>query len=117
MKFLCLVLLALGTAGPSAVELRVRPQIMLQRGHIRAEIRVPPHPENRRLDLQWDSDIGSRGRTMPQLDGADAPTLHVLELPGQPAANYVFTATVIGRDGRPRAVIDARIHHPEGELR
>lgn len=96
------------------VALQVRPQIMLQRGDIRIEARVPRDGENRLLSIAWSSDVGSEGATLRQLEGNDALVLHTLWLPSQPAANYVFVATVFNRGGKPRGRAEARVLVPEG---
>lgn len=96
-----------------AVQILVRPLVMLMRGDIRVEVRVPRHAENRILAISWTSDTGSLGSTMRGLDGEDAPVLHTLNLPGQPAANYVFLASVFDTHGKPRGRAEAHIHTPE----
>jgi hypothetical protein len=99
---------------PPVVTLQVRPQVMLQRGDVRAEVRTPRHSENRLLEIAWSSDVGTAGRTMRPLDGEDAPVLQTLDLPGTPAANYLFVATVFNALGKPRGRSEARITVPEG---
>lgn len=81
------------------VVLQVRPIVLIGRGDIRVEARVPRHADNRLLAIAWVSDHGSAGSTQRLLEGADAPVLHTLALPSQPPANYFFTATVFGGDG------------------
>jgi hypothetical protein len=97
----------------SQLTLLVRPQLMLQRGDIRLEARVPRHADNRRLAIAWTSDVGSAGATQRQIDGEDGPVLHVLMLSSQPPANYLFVATVIDRAGKACARAEASIHAPE----
>lgn len=104
-----------GTEQP--VSLIVRPRFMLQRGDVRVEARVSRHDSNRLLAIAWVSDVGTTGSTQRQLDGADAPVLHPLNLPGQPAANYVFVATVFNSLGKSRGRAEARIHAPESDGR
>jgi hypothetical protein len=89
--------------------LLARPTFMLRRGDIRIEVRVLRHADNRRLAIAWTSDVGSAGATQRQIDGQDGPVLHVLTLPSQPAANYLFVATVIDRAGKPRGRAQAQI--------
>lgn len=91
------------------VTLLVRPQVMLQRGDIRVEVRVPPHADNRALAIAWSSDHGTEGSTLRPLEGEDAATLETLTLRSQPPANYLFVATVFGAGGRARGRADARI--------
>lgn len=95
------------------VSLRVRPQVMLQRGDVRVEVRVPRHADNRLLSIAWSSDYGTAGTTLRQLDGDDAAVLHTLNLPSQPPANYVFVAAVFGPAGALRGRDDARIVVPD----
>lgn len=96
---------------PPAVALQVRPLFLLQRGDVRVEVRVPRHAANRRLAIAWISDVGTVGSTQRVLDADDAAVLHTLDLPGTPPANYFFTATVFGSDGKPRGRADARIRN------
>jgi hypothetical protein len=103
----------LHAGAPDAVTLIVRPLVMIQRGDIRIEARVPRHSANRLLAIAWTSDVGTLGSTIRQLDGEDAEVLHTLNLPSQPPSNYTFTATVVGADGKPRGRTEARIHVPD----
>lgn len=100
---------------PPVATLLVRPQVMLQRGDVRVEVRTPRHQDNRLLEIAWSSDVGTAGRTLRPLDGEDAPVLQTLDLPGTPAANYLFIATVFNRLGKARGRAEARIHTPEGD--
>lgn len=102
----------LAAAEPPAVSLQVRPQLMLQRGDVRVEVRVPRHADNRMLSIAWTSDAGTAGSTMRPLEGDDAIVLHTLALASQPAANYLFVATVFNRLGKPRGRAEARIVVP-----
>ena len=96
-----------------AVSLLVRPQVMLRRGDIHVEARVPRAAENRLLSIAWSSDTGTAGSTLRPLEGEDAQVLHTLWLPSQPAANYLFVATVFNTLGKPRGRTEARIHVPD----
>jgi len=100
-------------APPPIVSILVRPQIMLQRGDIRVEVRVPRHRDNRRLLIAWTSDVGTEGSTIRPLEGEDAAVLHVLALPSQPAANYTFVAAVFNSLGKLRGRADGRIVVPD----
>lgn len=95
------------------VSIIVRPQIMISRGDIRVEVRVPHDADNRHLVINWDSIGGSVGETQRQLDGDDAPVLHVLELHAQPPAHYHFFAYLYGQRGELRGRADAEIHTPD----
>jgi hypothetical protein len=99
---------------PPRLVLKVWPSVMLtRREDIRVEARVPRNPENRLLAIAWVSDVGSQGSTLRKLEGDDALVLHTLWLRTQPAANYVFRATVFNRLGQPRARAEARIRVPD----
>jgi hypothetical protein len=98
---------------PPAVSLQVRPLVMLQRGDIRVEVRVPRHGENRLLSIAWSSDIGTAGSTLRPLEGEDAQVLHTLALPSQPAANYLFVAAVFNDAGKLRGRAEAKVVVPE----
>lgn len=112
-----LALLATGGDRSDAIEkpitVTVRPQIMLRRGDIRVEVRIPQDVDNRLLVIAWDSVGGSVGETRRQLDGEDAPVLHVLELRDQPAARYVFVTAIYGQRGELRGRATADIHVPD----
>jgi hypothetical protein len=96
------------------VSMIVRPTIMTQRGDIRVEVRVPRHEANRILSISWVSDgPGTWGTELRQLDGESGPVLHVLWLPGSPAANYYFTASVFDTHGQPRGRAEAKILVPD----
>lgn len=98
---------------PPIVSLVVRPQIMLGRGDIRIEARVPRSADNRLISIAWTSDRGSAGSTLRPLEGEDAMVLHTLWLTSQPAANYLFVATVFNQLGKPRGRAEARIVVPD----
>lgn len=108
------LLAPIAAAPPPVIALTVRPQILASRGDVRVEARVQRHVDNRILAIAWVSDHGTAGSTQRQLEGEHSALLHTLELPAQPSANYYFTATVVGKDGKPRGRADARIVAPEG---
>lgn len=95
------------------VTLQVRPHLMLQRGDMRVEVRVPRHADNRLLSIAWSSDTGSEGSTLRPLEGDDAAVLHTLDLRSQPLGSYLFVATVFNRAGKPRGRAEARVLAPE----
>lgn len=99
--------------GSDVVSLIARPQIMLQRGDVRIEVRVPRHADNRLLSLAWSSDHGTDGASVRPLEGDEAAALQTFSLTSQPAANYLFVATVFGAGGRPRGHAEARIVTPD----
>lgn len=96
-----------------AVDIRVRPQVMLQRGDIRVEVRVARATDNRVLAITWDSLGGSAGSTQRPLDGDNAEVLHTLDLRSQPAAHYRFVATVYTRLGKVAGSAQADILVPD----
>ncbi|HXO85219.1 MAG TPA: hypothetical protein VN803_06815 [Gemmatimonadales bacterium] len=104
---------AVTLAAAEPVALQVRPRVMLQRGDIRIEARVPRDVRNQILAIAWSSDVGSAGVTQRPLEGEDAPVLHVLELRSQPAANYRFVATVYDRAGKIRGRTEATVQIPD----
>lgn len=110
---------AVSAAAPSALpplSLKVQPTFMVaRRGDIRVEARIPRSAENRQLSIAWSSDVGSAGSTQHQIDGEDDAVLHTLNLPSQPAANYLFVAALYDRAGKLRSRQEARIHTPEIE--
>lgn len=107
---------AVVSAAEPAVTIHVRPQIMIRRGDIRVEVRVPRHTDNRMLAIAWISDVGTAGSTVRPLEGEDALVMHVLALPSQPAANYFFTASVFGSSGKLRGRVEARILAPDDRV-
>src|SRR5258708_5710835 len=88
----------------------VRPLILLSRGDVRVEARVPRDTDNRLLAITWSSDVGTAGETIRQLDGEDAAVLHTLWLPNTPPAHYLFLATLIDRHGKIAGRDRAEIH-------
>jgi hypothetical protein len=109
---LCAVL-ALNAASMKAVDVKVRPQIMIGRGDVRAEVRVERNAANRLLVLAWSSDRGIEGQSRWPLEGEDAAVLYVRELPSVPPAHYIFVASVFDAQGKLRAHADARIVTPD----
>jgi hypothetical protein len=103
--------------GAGRVSILVRPAIMLRRGDVHLEVRVPRDADNRLLAIAWNSDAGTAGGTQRRLAGDAAQVLHVLDLPSQPAAHYVFVATVFDRSGMVRDRATAEIHIPDQEIR
>lgn len=110
------VLLALlltgGDRRPEPVErpisLHVRPLLLLSRGDVRVEIRVPRDVDNRAVVLAWASDVSS-GSSAFGIDGEAGPVLFVRELRDQVPANYAFVATLYGAAGEVRGRADAKI--------
>lgn len=92
------ILASLALTTPT-VSLTVRPTIMLQRGDIHVQVRVPPNAQNRILAIAWDSEGGSVGETQRQIAGEDGPVLFDLWLRSQPAAHYVFFVTLYDTRG------------------
>lgn len=115
--FLLGLLLGVGVgfaaAAPAPVALVVRPQILLQRSDVRVEARVPADARNRLLAIAWTSDVGTECSTQRAIAGEDGPVLHVLTLMSQPAANYLFVATLFDAGGHPRGSAQARILAPD----
>lgn len=95
------------------IAITVRPQIMLNRGDIRVEVRIPRDVDNRRLVIAWDSVGGTVGEHQEQLEGDDAPVLHVLALRDQPPAHYMFLAMLYGQRGELRGRVQADIITPD----
>ena len=101
-------------AAEPRVSLLVRPTIMIQRrGDIHVEARVPRDADNRILAIAWTSDGGTAGESQRPLEGDDAPVLHTLWLPSQPAAHYLFVATLINKLGKVAGTARAEIHVPD----
>lgn len=95
------------------IAIKVRPQIMLSRGDIRIEVRIPADVDNRRAVISWESVGGTVGETQWPIEGEDGPVLHVLELRAQPAAHYVFIAAVFGQRAELRGRATAEILIPD----
>lgn len=95
---------------PKPVLIKINPSIMLYRGDVHVEVRVPPREENRTLVVQWDSDAGDAGQQTEPLDGADAAVLYTWDLRDIPPADYVFEARVLNSAGKTLATDRAEIH-------
>lgn len=105
-------------AAEPKIALLVRPTIMIQRrGDIHVEARIPRDADNRLLAIAWTSDGGSAGESQRPLEGDDAPVLHTLWLPSQPAAHYLFVATLINKLGKVAGTARAEIHVPDVDSR
>lgn len=115
LAFLHTIIVALMVLTPAnpRVTMTVRPQIMLNRGDIHVEVRVPRNPENRFLSIAWTSDHGSEGSTLKTIDGDDGPVLFTLWLRSQPAANYIFLATLIDAHNKSVGQAQGKILFPD----
>jgi hypothetical protein len=63
-------------------------------------IRVEPHDDHRVLDLTWEGDDRGSGHSTRQLEGAMADITHRLAFTGVPGGRWVFTARIIGANGK-----------------
>ena len=61
------------------VSLKVSPEIYVggKKGGtpINVIIRITPHPDNRKINMEWESDSGNYGSSEMDLDGEDAPRI------------------------------------------
>jgi hypothetical protein len=85
------------TAEPE-LEIQLRPRGASTQGFVRSLVRVLPHPENRLLRLEIDSEDYYRSSDI-QLEGANAARNHSMDWSGLPAGTYKIVATVFGPDG------------------
>jgi hypothetical protein len=106
------------SAADSCIRLQVRPQMMLQRGDIRIEARIPRHVDHRAYALSWTSDVGTEGGTRRQLEGEESSVLQTHWLKDYPPAHYLFTSAVYDQAGKIVGRDQAEILTPEiaGEL-
>jgi len=88
------------------VRLQLRPRVLLNRGDVDVQVRVPRHAENRRLTVAWDSDQAGAGSREFALEGDRAPVLFQWWNQDQAPAHYVYEARVF--DDRGRQIGDAR---------
>jgi hypothetical protein len=99
----CMVLLASAVTAESRVEVRAFPRFAPEKGNVRVTAVVQPHPDNRMLVIEADCDDYYRASER-QLDGENAPRVHVLMLANLPAGDCELTARVrSGRSERGRA--------------
>jgi hypothetical protein len=71
--------------------------------------RVEPDVNNRAIEIVADSDEFYRSSTIP-LEGERAPKTTTFEFRSLPRGEYAVTASVIGIDGRPRAVARTQVN-------
>lgn len=113
--------LALGArleASEQCIRLKVRPQLMLQRGDINIQTRIQPHADHRAFAIAWNSDNGSEGSSGPTpLEGEHARSLFDLWLHDQPAGNYTFIARVFDSTGHALGSDRQQIHQPDEPAR
>lgn len=100
LTFLAGVFVGAKAYGAERVSVTTQPHIMIRRGDIRVDARVEHNAENRLLSIAWTSDVGSTGSTLRELAGEDAPLVTTLWLRDQPAAHYLFVATLINKLGK-----------------
>ena len=82
----------------SVVELRLATRVALAPASLQSLIRVPTHPDNRRLRVVIDGEQYSRSSDT-QLDGADAAKHYFFTWQGLPPGTYSIVAIVYGDRG------------------
>ena len=94
------------SAGPQPVEILVRPRARMAGQLVRVRVRVPQHPANRELWLEWgvveEVQQGIMERSLVQLDG-DAPSTRMtywFMREVSRGGTWVFLARVRRNDGR-----------------
>ena len=80
-----------------AVTVRLNPQMCLEGCNVRITVRIEADEDNRALIVEADSPVFSR-RSMIQLDGGDAPLVHMWRLRSLPSSTYVIRATLMRAD-------------------
>jgi hypothetical protein len=86
------------STGEPELEVQLRPRFVSSQGFVRSMVRVLPHPDNRLLRMEIDSENYYRSSDI-QLEGANAARIHSLDWAGLPPGNYQVVATVFGPDG------------------
>jgi hypothetical protein len=105
-----LSLLTTLTASSSASEpmwMRVTTSTLMAPAHMKVQVFVEPHSDNRLLTIEVDGTPLYRASDV-QLEGARARRAHLLEVDGLMAGEYVVRASVHGA-GSVRAVTEQRI--------
>jgi hypothetical protein len=80
------------------LDVQLRPRFASTQGFVRSLVRVAPHPDNRLLRLEIDSEDYYRSSDI-QLEGANAARSHSTDWSGLPPGTYQIVATVFGPDG------------------
>ena len=112
MKARCLVLGLMLTATAAAganepLALRVSPAFSFAPANLAIQTNVDPDAGNRSMEVIADSAEFYRSSTIA-LEGERAPKTSRFEFRSLPPGEYQVTATLVGADGRPRAI--ARQH-------
>jgi hypothetical protein len=91
------VLMTAAAAGaePEAVRARVTPTYATAPAEVHIEVFVPPHGDNRELQIEVDSSDHFRSSTIP-LDGARAARVHAATYRGLPAGVYAVRIALRG---------------------
>lgn len=103
-----LVLTAIPVAATEELRLRVSPEMSVEPAWIRVHVSVEPDDENRVLEIVAESDEYFRSSRVT-LDGARASRTNTVQYRGLPAGTYEVRGSLIGRNGRERAVVRATL--------
>jgi len=100
---LALLILAVPLSGNSPLGLRVTPEMAFEPARVNIHVRIEPNPDNRAVEIVAESDAFYRSSRI-DVDGDRAPRMTLFQYRDLPAGEYEVRATLIGPDGRERAV-------------
>jgi hypothetical protein len=96
-------------AAKESLSIRVSPAVSFAPANLVIRTTIEPDAFNRAVEIVADSADFFRSSTI-QLDGERAPKTTTFEFRSLPAGEYHVQASVIGADGRPRAVARSQIN-------
>ena len=104
------LMMAATTAGAAngSLSMRVSPTTSFAPANLVIRTRVEPDADNRAIEVIADGEDFMRS-SMMQLEGDRAPKTTVFEFRSVPAGEYQVTASLIGADGRRRAMVRTHV--------
>jgi hypothetical protein len=102
-------------AATAPVSIRVSPAISFAPANLVVQTVIEPDADNREMEIVADGDDFYRSSTV-QLDGDRAAKTTRFEFHSVPPGEYRISATVIGADGRSRAIARSHVRVIESGL-
>lgn len=106
---LAMILAAAAGAAPRPLTLSVSPVRALAPADLTLVARVEPHADNIWISFAADSGTAARSSGY-SLEGDKAPRMHEVRWRDLRAGDYLIVVAVIGKDGKPRARVTARVY-------
>ena len=105
----CAIAATTGVAASQEVSLRPSFAVAFAPANLVVRTSVEPNADNRAIEIVADAGDFYRS-SMMELEGDRAPKTTLFEFRSLPPGDYQVTATVIGADGRRRAVARAHVN-------